>query len=321
MRKKLVLPTLNDIEETAKRIKPYCHITPVLTSEILNNLCNCTLFFKCENFQKSGAFKFRGAINALLNLSGISTEIPVITHSSGNHGGALAKAAKLLGRKCIVVMPENAPKVKIEAVKYYGASIVFCKPTLQSREDTTNKIIKEKGALLIHPFNDFNIICGQGTSAFEFLKIHPELEIIIAPVGGGGLLSGTSIAAKSLTPGIIVYGAEPREADDAYRSLNAGKIIPSENPSTIADGLLTSLGELTFAAISQHVNDIITVKEETIIQAMKLVFQYLKIVIEPSSAVALAIILENTGKFKGATIGIILSGGNVELAGLPFLNP
>lgn len=311
-----LLPSLKDVKKAADSIAGYIHKTPVLTSELLNKKTGVKLFFKCENFQKSGAFKFRGACNTLLNLEQNSK--PVITHSSGNHAGALAKAASLLERKCIVIMPENAPKVKVEAVKYYGADIKFCEPTLAARETKTQEWIEKTGALLVHPYNNTFIIAGQGTAALELLTDFPELDAIVAPIGGGGLMSGTSIAAKGLKRSIQVFGSEPKGADDAYQSFISGKIIPSVNPETIADGLLTSLGELTFRTIINYVDKIFTVEEHSIIKAMKLVWQYMKIVIEPSAAVPLAAILENKNEFIGLRTGIIFSGGNVDLNKLPF---
>lgn len=312
------LPSLKEVKEAANRITGYIHHTPVLTSEILNNLLQAELYFKCENFQKSGAFKFRGACNTLLGLKEKGNNTPVITHSSGNHAGALAKASAMLGFSCYVVMPSNAPRVKVDAVKYYGASIRFCEPTLQAREETTRMWIQRTGAMLIHPYNNIHIVEGQATAALELLNEKPSVEIILAPVGGGGLLSGTAIAAKGINSTIKVYGAEPKGADDAYRSLRSGRIIPSENPETIADGLLTSLGDITFQLISRHVDNIFTVEEESIISAMRLIWQYLKIIVEPSSAVPLAVILENKERFTGHKAGIILSGGNVDLNRLPF---
>jgi threonine dehydratase len=312
------IPTLTDIKQAAINIKSYAHDTPILTSSIINGIAGGELYFKCENFQKSGAFKFRGATNALLNLVEQNPNIRVTTHSSGNHAGALAKAAASLGINCIVVMPENAPKVKIEAAQHYGATIRFCKPTLDARETTTEQVIKETGAVLIHPYNDFFIIAGQGTAALELLKKHPDLNNIITPVGGGGLLSGSSITAKSIRNSIQVFAGEPKGADDTYKSLQAGKIIPSINPVTMADGLLTSLGELTFEAISKNVDAILTVNEENIIIAMKMIWQYMKIIVEPSGAVPLAAILQHPESFKGKKTGVILSGGNVDLENLPF---
>lgn len=312
------LPSLHEIKKSAERISAFIHRTPVFTSGIIDEITACNIYFKCENLQKSGAFKFRGATNALLNLKDVSPNIPVTTHSSGNHAGALAKASQAIGRKCIVVMPENAPKVKIEAVKYYNAEIVFCKPTLEARESSAEKVIEETGAVLIHPYNNYHIIAGQGTAALELLEDYSELEIIIIPVGGGGLLSGSSISAKAIKPAIKVFGAEPMGADDAYRSLKAGKIIPSIKPVTIADGLLTSLGDLTFEAISSNVDDIFCVSEESIIEAMRMVWKFTKMIIEPSSAVPLAAVLENKSLFKNKKLGIIISGGNVDLNKLPF---
>jgi len=312
------IPSLHDIKNAAARIAPYIHQTPLLSSQLLNNLIGAKLYFKCENFQKAGAFKSRGATNALLLLKQEGISGPVTTHSSGNHAGALARAAQVLGIKCIVVMPNNAPKVKIAAVKEYGAEIRFCEPTLEARENSTNRVIEERGATLVHPYDNFNIIAGQGTAALEILEKQPSLDAIITPVGGGGLLSGTSITTKSIDASIKVYAGEPKGADDAFRSLKAGKIIPSVNPQTIADGLLTSLGERNFIAIRQYVDEIFTVSEESIIESMKLIWQYLKIIVEPSSSVALAAVMENKSYFAGREIAIILSGGNVDLEDLPF---
>lgn len=275
-------------------------------------------FFKCENFQKTGAFKFRGASNAVLSLCGEESLRGVATHSSGNFAAALALAAKIKSIKCYIVMPDNSVPVKVSAVKGYGADITFCKPTLESRENTLNKLIKENGAVFIHSYNCFNVICGQGTSAKEFIEDVPYLEYILAPIGGGGMISGTSISAKALKPEITVIGAEPEKADDAFRSFKSGKLIPSKNPDTIADGLLTSLGDLTFEIIKRKVNDILTVSEESIIHAMRLLWERMKIIVEPSSAVPLASVIENKNKYKNKKVGIILTGGNVNLNNLPF---
>lgn len=318
MTPKITLPTLNDIQQAAITIRPYVHNTPVLSSSIINNIAQCTLFFKCENFQKAGAFKSRGATNALLQLKQQQITKPVTTHSSGNHAGALAKAAQTLGFECIVVMPSNAPKVKIAAVKQYGAQIRFCEPSLEAREQTTHKVMLETDAVLVHPYDNFDIIAGQGTAALELLETQPNIELVITPVGGGGLLSGSAIAAKSVKPSITVVAAEPQGADDAYRSLLAGKIIPSINPNTIADGLLTSLGERNFAAIQQHVDSILTVSDDGIRKAMKMIWQYMKIIVEPSSAITLAAILEHPEVFRNKKVGAILTGGNVDLEKLPF---
>jgi threonine dehydratase len=277
------------------------------------------LFFKCENFQKVGAFKYRGATNAVLSLSQEESKRGVATHSSGNHAAALALAARIKGMSCYVAMPRTAPSVKIEAVKGYGAEIFFCEPTLESREQTLAKIVEQTGATVIHPFNFFPVICGQGTAAKEFLEEEPDLEALLVPVGGGGILSGSAITAKAINPEMKVYGCEPVNADDACRSLRAGHIIPSVQPRTIADGLLTSLCPLTFEIIRHKVDDILTVSEESIIQAMQLIWQRMKIVVEPSSAVPLAAIMENPDLFRGKKTGIILTGGNVDLMNLPFV--
>ena len=312
------LPTFENIQQAHLRILKQIHHTPVHSSASINDIAGIPVFFKCENFQKAGAFKYRGATNAVMALSEKETEKGVATHSSGNHAAALALAARNKGMKCFVVMPRTAPKPKIEAVRFYGAEITFCEPTLQSREDTLKTIVKETGAVMIHPFDNFNVICGQGTATKEFLEDISDLELLFVPVGGGGLLSGSAIAAKSLNPGIKVFGCEPANADDAYRSFRSGIIHPSLNPNTLADGLLTSLSELTFTIIRKHVDDIYTVSEESIIHAMHLVWRRMKIIIEPSSAVPLAVILQNKGLFAGKKAGIIVSGGNVDLMNLPF---
>ena len=276
------------------------------------------LYFKCENFQKAGAFKFRGATNAVQSLRDEMAKKGVATHSSGNHAAALALAARTRNIKCHIVMPENALPVKVDAVRGYGAEITFCKPTLKSREQTLEKVVNETGAIFIHPYNCFDVICGQGTAAKELIEEVHTLEFILAPVGGGGILSGSVIAAKAMNPRIKVIGAEPLNADDAYQSFKCGRLIPSENPVTIADGLLTSLGDLTFEIIIKNVDDIITVKEESIILAMRLIWERMKIIIEPSAAVSLAAVLENRNIFKNRKTGIIITGGNVDLSNLPF---
>ena len=313
----MLIPSITDVQNAHSRIRPFVHWTPVLSSLQINAICGASLYFKCENFQKAGAFKFRGATNAVLQLSEEEKRRGVITHSSGNHAAALALAARSAGIKASIVMPENAPEVKKLAVAGYGAEISFCKPTLQSREDTTNEIIEKTGAVLIHAYDNFNVICGQGTAALELLG-EKDLDAIIAPVGGGGLLSGTSIASKVLSDSIRVFGAEPAGADDAYRSVSTGKIAPSVNPKTIADGLLTSLSERTFHIIRNNVDQILTVPEESIVYAMRLIWERMKIVIEPSSATVLAAVLENSDMFRGLKIGLIISGGNVDLSRLPF---
>lgn len=314
----MTLPSLSDIQSAHKRIKPFIHRTPVLTSKQLDKIFGCELFFKCENFQKVGAFKFRGATNAVLSLSDEEKKRGVVTHSSGNHAAALALAALMNGVKARIVMPETAPVVKKNAVAGYGAEITFCKPTLQSREETTRQIMKETGSTLVHPYDNFNVICGQGTAALELLEEHRDLDIVVAPVGGGGLMSGTSTTVKGLNPGIKVIGAEPLNANDAWISFTTGILTPSVNPLTVADGLLTSLSELTFAIIRKNVNDIFTVKEESIIECMLLVWERLKIIIEPSSATVLAAVKENNDFFRGRKVGLIFSGGNVDFRKLPF---
>jgi threonine dehydratase len=313
-----LIPSLEDIQTAAKRISGLAHRTPVLTSKSINEIAGLEVFFKCENFQKVGAFKYRGATNAVRALSDADANRGVATHSSGNHAAALALAAKLRGISCYVAMPENAPKVKIEAVKSYGARITFCKPTLASREETLHEIVSRTGATVIHPFDNFNVIAGQGTAVLEFLEEVPGLDILLAPVGGGGLLSGSAIAAKSLKPSIRVYGCEPLHADDASRSFHDGRLYPALPPNTIADGLLTSLSERTFSAITRFTDEIFTVTETEIVSAMKMVWQRMKIIIEPSSAVPVAVMLKNSNFFNGKMTGIILSGGNCDLSNLPF---
>ncbi len=313
------LPGIDDVKEAAERIKPFIHRTPVLTSEQLNNITQAQLFFKCENFQKVGAFKFRGASNAVWSLSDEGAKRGVAAHSSGNHAQALALAAKMRGIPAAIVMPENSLVVKKNAVAGYGADIVFCKPTLEARESTLEKVIQKNGAVFIHPYNNFKIISGAGTAAMELIEAVPELDYVLCPVGGGGLLSGTLTSISALSPGTKVIAAEPEGADDAYRSLQEGRIIPSINPKTIADGLLTSLGELTFEIIRRHVYKIVTVSDDAIIKAMKLIWERMKIIVEPSAAVTLGILLENKINLKGKRIGLILSGGNVDLEKLPWM--
>lgn len=312
------MPQFADIQEAHTRIKGLIHRTPVLTSISVNKILDSELFFKCENLQKVGAFKFRGASNSVFSLNDEAAGKGVATHSSGNHAAALALAAHMRGIKAHIVMPRTAPAIKKIAVEGYGASITFCEPTLQAREDTLAKVIQKTGATTIHPYNYAPVICGQGTAVIEFLEEVPGLDIIMTPVGGGGLLSGTSISAKAIKPGIKVFAGEPKNADDAFRSFRSGELQPSVNPSTIADGLLTSLGDLTFKIILQNVDDIITVSEEGIVKAMRLIWERMKIIIEPSSAVPVAAVLENPEIFRGKKTGIILSGGNVELTRLPF---
>lgn len=310
--------TLVEIQQAAERIRPFAHRTPVLTNESLNQRVGVQVFLKCENMQKVGAFKFRGACNAVFSLSDEEAKRGVVTHSSGNHAQALALAARLRGIPAYIVMPDNAPQVKKDAVAGYGGQITFCKPTLEARESTMGRIRLETGATVVHPYDNERVIAGQGTAALELLTEIPDLDVVIAPVGGGGLLSGTSIAAKGLKPGIRVIAAEPEMADDAYRSMQAGKIVPSVNPKTIADGLLTSLGALTFPIIRQNVEQIVTVSERGIIEAMRFIWERVKIVIEPSAAVAVGVLWEKKIDLSGLKVGVILSGGNVDLNKLPW---
>lgn len=309
----LILPEFTDIRAAHNRIKPFIHHTPVFTSQAINEISGSVIYFKAENLQKVGAFKFRGATNAVLCLSKEQSFRGVATHSSGNHAAALALAAKMQGIQANIVMPENAPEIKKKAVAGYGGKITFCKPTLEARESTLAQIVAQTGATEIHPYNNFQVICGQGTAAKELLEQYPDIEIIMPPVGGGGLLSGTAISSKALKPEILVFAAEPENANDAFKSLQCGYIVPSHSPKTIADGLLTSLGSLTFAIINQKVDRILTCSEKAIIEAMQLIWERMKIIAEPSSAVPLAVILENPEYFRGKKTGIILSGGNVEL--------
>lgn len=304
--------------ECHDRIKPFIHNTPVLTSRLINDMVGVSLFFKCENFQKMGAFKMRGAANAIMQLSEKQRQNGVVTHSSGNFAQALSLAAQSLGVKAYIVMPSNAPQVKKDAVKEYGGSIIECPPTLTARENATKQIEKEKGATFIHPSNDDDVILGQGTACKELLKLHPDLDYVFAPIGGGGLIAGTALAVKYFGDNCDVIGGEPFEVDDAYRSLQSGIIETNETTNTIADGLRTQLGDRNFPIIKQNVQRIIKVKEEEIITAMRIIWERLKIVCEPSSAVAFAAILSEKEQFVGKKIGVILSGGNVDLNNLPF---
>ncbi len=312
------LPVFADVEKAHELVKKYAHRTPVLQSSGINSIVGGELYFKCENLQKVGAFKFRGACNAVFSLSEEDAAKGVATHSSGNHAAALALAAKIRGIAAHIVMPSNSPEIKKKAVAGYGAQITLCDPTLQARESTLAEVIKETGATEIHPYNNFNVIAGQGTAAKELIEDAGEFDIVMAPVGGGGLLSGTAISTKHLLPACKVIAAEPAGADDAFRSFYSKKLIPSEHPKTIADGLLTSLGERNFAIILDKVDDIVTVSEESIVAAMRLIWERMKIIIEPSSAVPLAAILEGKVDVQNKKVGIILSGGNLDLEKLPF---
>ena len=312
------VPSKTDLIQTAQRIVPHIHRTPILSSTSINKILNNQIFFKCENFQKVGAFKYRGATNAVLQLSKEALENGVATHSSGNHAQALALAAKINDSKAYIVMPSNAPLSKKEAVKGYGAEIIECAPSLAARESTLNQVIKKTTAHFIHPYNDLRIIAGQATASMELIQESKNLDFIIAPVGGGGLLSGTALSTNYFSTNTQVIGAEPTGADDAFRSFEKGEFIPSTNPSTIADGLLTSLGDLTFPIIKKYVHLIMTVEDSIIIEAMKLIWSRMKIVVEPSAAVPLAVVMKNHDFFMNKKIGIILSGGNVDLDKLPF---
>jgi threonine dehydratase len=315
----MVNPEFKDIIAAAEAVSPFVHRTPVLSSSQLDGIAGARLLFKCENFQKVGAFKFRGATNAVINLTSEQRSHGVVTHSSGNHAAALAHAAVSRGVRAFIVMPSTAPEVKKRAVAGYGAEITFCEPTLEAREAAAATITDSTGATMIHPYDNFHIIAGQGTAALELLTDYPSPDAIIAPVGGGGLLSGTSITARHMVPSIKIYGAEPALADDAARSFRTGTLQPALPPRTIADGLLTSLCERTFTIIRDKCDDILTVSEDEIKEAMKLVWERMKIIIEPSSAVVLAAVLSNKRLFTGKTVALIISGGNVDLTKLPFV--
>lgn len=312
-------PGREDILLAAERIKPTLHRTAILTCRYIDELVGANIYFKCENFQKAGAFKSRGATNALLSYDQYDIKSGVATHSSGNHAAALARAAQLRHIPAYIVMPENSSKVKVEAVKGYGGKITFCKPTLIAREEKLNDVLNETNAFEIHPYNNYAVIAGQATAALELIEDQPGFDTIISPVGGGGLLSGTALAAHYFSPKTNVIGAEPTGADDAYQSFYQKKFIPSINPDTIADGLRTSLGSLTFPIIRRLVSDIVTVNDHATIEAMKLVWERMKIIIEPSSAVALAMVIKHKHRFAGQKIGIIISGGNVDLMHLPWM--
>ncbi|WP_340063352.1 pyridoxal-phosphate dependent enzyme [Ascidiimonas aurantiaca] len=307
-----------ELIEALIRVRPYVHHTPVLTSTLLNRLSGAEVFFKCENFQRMGAFKMRGAVNAILQLPENVRKSGVVTHSSGNFAQALSLAARSLGISAYIVMPENAPEAKKAAVADYGGTIILCPPTLQDREQTAKRIVDNKNATFIHPSNDRNVILGQSTAAQELLEEYPDLEYIITPVGGGGLLAGTALATHFFGNGCGTIAGEPLEADDAYRSLKSGKIESNTTVNTIADGLKTELGDQNFPVIQKYVEQIIRVNEPEIKNAMKLIYERMKIVVEPSSAVAFAALLQKSYDFKNRRVGIILSGGNVDLSNLPF---
>lgn len=309
---------LDTIRAAHERIRRHIHRTPVLTNSWLNDACRASLFFKCENFQKVGAFKARGATNAVFALDDETARRGVATHSSGNHGAAVARAAKLRGIPAHIVMPSNSAKVKIRAVESYSAQVAFCEPTEEARENKCAEVINQTGATLIHSFENEHVIAGQGTAAMELLEDIPNLDVIMCPVGGGGLLSGTAIAAKSMRPQIKVIAVEPENADDAAQSFRAGRRLVTEKKFTIADGLRTNIGEPNFAIIQQYVDDIVTVSEKAIISAMRTIWETMKIVIEPSAGVPYAAIVEHIVDVEGKSVGIILTGGNVDLDTLPW---
>lgn len=306
------------ISEALQRIRPYVHKTPVVTSEILDKTFNCSLFFKCENLQKTGAFKIRGATNALLSIAPESLINGVATHSSGNHGASLAKAAQLGGIRAFIVMPENAASVKRQAVLAYGGEVVICEPTLLAREAMLGKVIEEHGATFVHPYDDNDIISGQGTVGIEIIDQVKTLDSLLVPVGGGGLLAGVATSVKHLCPGCEVFGVEPLGAADAHESFDSGTRVTHHDPTTIADGLLTTLGERNFMIIRELVDDILLVSDSDIVMAMRMIWTRMKLIVEPSAAVTLAAVMTNTARFTGQRVGLVLSGGNVDLDALPW---
>jgi threonine dehydratase len=312
------VPGIDDILEAAVRIRPYAHVTPVLRSATIDRMSGASVFFKCENFQRIGAFKFRGAVNAIFSLSEDTIVRGVATHSSGNHAAAVSLAASLRKTSAVIVMPKNANATKRAAVEGYGGKIVFCGPSQKDREAVLARVLSETGATFVPPFDHPRVIAGQGTAALELLDQAPGLDFVLAPVGGGGLLAGTALATSALSPDTRVFGAEPEAVDDAYRSLRAGRIQGLESVKTVADGLRTTLGRLTFSVIREHVDDILCVSEDEIIAAMRLVWERMKIVIEPSSSVAVAALLKSPRLFAAKRVGVILSGGNVDLDSLPW---
>ena len=311
-------PAFEDVVEAGARIRPHAHLTPVLQSAAIDRMSGASVFFKCENFQKVGAFKFRGAVNAIFSLEDDVVARGVATHSSGNHAAAVSLAASLRGATATVVMPENANATKRAAVEGYGGKIVLCRPTQEGREQALAHALSETGATFIPPYDHPRVIAGQGTAAMELLMQAPGLDAILAPIGGGGLLAGTALAAAGLSTGTRIFGAEPEAVDDAYRSLRAGRIQSLKSTNTIADGLRTRVGEITFPIIQKHVNDIVCVSEGEIVAAMRLIWERMKIVIEPSSAVAVAALLKSPDMFRAKRVGVILSGGNVDLESLPW---
>lgn len=315
----LIVPTFDDVLAAHERVKPYIHRTPVLTSSYLDDLTGAKLFFKCENFQKAGAFKVRGACNAVFGLSDRMAAKGVATHSSGNHALSLSYAAGQRGIPCHVVMPRTAPQAKKDAVRGYGGQITECEPSTSSREAVFAEVEARTGAEFVHPYNDPRVIAGQGTCSRELMEQVPGLDAVVAPIGGGGMISGTCLTLSSIAPGVEVFAAEPLNADDAARSFRAGHIIADDAPETVADGLKVPLKELTWHFVSGHVKDVLTATEDQIVDAMKLIWKRMKIVMEPSSAVPLACILANRDRFRGRRIGVIVTGGNVDLDRLPWM--
>jgi len=315
----MYIPTLDDMKTARERVTPYIHRTPVLTSEFLNQLTGAELFFKCENFQKAGAFKVRGACNAVFGLPEDRLARGVATHSSGNHALSLSYAAGRRGIPCHVVMPRTAPQAKKDAVRGYGGIITECEPSTSSREEVFAKVHAETGAEFVHPYNDPRVIAGQATCSAELIEQVENLDAVVAPIGGGGMISGTCLTLSNLAPDVKIYAAEPEMADDAYRSFKAGHIIADDAPETVADGLKVPLKDLTWHFVQNHVTDILTASEQEIVDAMKLIWKRMKIVMEPSSAVPLATILKNKKTFAGKRVGIIITGGNVDLDSLPWM--
>jgi len=315
----MYIPTFDDVLAAHERIRPYIHRTPVLTSSFLNKLTGAELFFKCENFQKAGAFKVRGASNAVFGLSDEKAKKGVATHSSGNHALSLSYAAGRRGIPCHVVMPRTAPQAKKDAVIGYGGAITECEPSTSSREAVFAEVAARTGADFVHPYNDPRVIAGQGTCSRELNEQVEGLEAVIAPIGGGGMISGTCLTLSTIAPGIEIFAAEPEQADDAYRSFKAGHIIADDAPNTVADGLKVPLKDLTWHFVKSHVTDIMTASEQEIIDAMRLTWARMKIVIEPSCAVPLATILKNEDRFAGKRVGVIITGGNVDLDKLPWM--
>ena len=310
--------TLKDIASAHDRIREFIHRTPVLTNKSLNELTGAELFFKCDNFQKAGSFKIRGATNTVELLSQDEMDNGIATTSSGNHGAALSMAVSRRGGKTKVVMPHNTPKIKVNNVERNGGEVVWCEPDQSSREEVLRELIDKTGSTVVHPYNDERIIAGQGTCAKELLEDYPDIACIVSPVSGGGLLSGTLLSSKGINKDILVYGAEPSEADDALRSLQSGKIVSNETINTICDGLRAQIGTITFPIIQENVDGIITLSEEEIINSMQMIWERMKIIIEPSCAISLAAIIKNREMFEGKKVGLIMSGGNVDLTQLPW---